>query len=381
MPTTYDLIFTGGGAAALSLLSRLSSLPFWQDKRILIIDQVEKTTNDRTWCFWEHGKGHFEEIVYHRWGNIHFADEQGEFALDAEPYQYKMIRSSDFYQLVHTQCSRIAGFEHTTAQVKEIRPDGRVLTNAGTYRGKHIFNSILFQQPALDPLEYYFMQHFKGWFIETSANVFRQDTAMLMDFRCEQEGGPTFVYVLPVSRTRALVEYTVFSKNLLTPQRYDDGLLAYIHGILKLKPEEYAISEVEYGVIPMTNAAFPASTGKVIHIGTAGGWTKASSGYTFQFIQRFTERMALELSQGIPENYVPPARGRRFAWYDHTLLEIFHQGVPTGQEVFSALFRKNPGWLLFRFLDDETTFTQELRIMSTTKIRHFLPAALRQWWV
>ncbi|NDA64318.1 MAG: lycopene cyclase, partial [Chitinophagia bacterium] len=54
---------------------------------------------------------------------------------------------------------------------------------------------------------YHLLQHFKGWMIETSEDCFDPDKATFMDFRVSQQSGTTFVYVLPVTNRRALVEY------------------------------------------------------------------------------------------------------------------------------------------------------------------------------
>ena len=53
--TRYDMIFLGGGCAALSLLVRLLNSGQFSGYRFLVIDRDRKTANDRTWCFWERG--------------------------------------------------------------------------------------------------------------------------------------------------------------------------------------------------------------------------------------------------------------------------------------------------------------------------------------
>lgn len=105
-----------------------------------------------------------------------------------------------------------------------------------------------------------------------------------MDFRVSQEEGTTFVYVMPLSPTQALVEYTLFTERLLTQDQYNAGLKNYIESFLQTN--EYKVLEEEFGVIPMTDLVFPEVEGNIIHLGTAGGQTKPSSGYTFRFIQK-----------------------------------------------------------------------------------------------
>jgi Lycopene cyclase protein. len=54
-----------------------------------------------------------------------------------------------------------------------------------------------------------------------------------MDFRVAQDAGTTFVYVMPFTPTRALVEYTLFTEKLLEPSAYDQGLETYTREFLK----------------------------------------------------------------------------------------------------------------------------------------------------
>lgn len=58
--TRYDMIFLGGGCAALSLLVRLVQSGQFAGFRFLVVDPDRKTANDRTWCFWEKGVGYLK---------------------------------------------------------------------------------------------------------------------------------------------------------------------------------------------------------------------------------------------------------------------------------------------------------------------------------
>jgi lycopene beta-cyclase len=63
----YDYLITGAGAAGLSLAYHLNQSGL-SDKRILLIDRAPKTSNDRTWCFWEVQPGSFEAVGLSRLG-------------------------------------------------------------------------------------------------------------------------------------------------------------------------------------------------------------------------------------------------------------------------------------------------------------------------
>src|SRR5687767_5601172 len=94
----YDFIIRGAGCAGLSLVMRMIHSGKFAQKKILLIDKEPKTKNDRTWCFWEEGKGFFEDIVYKRWGSMGFRSDDYNADFNITPYQYKMIRGIDFYE-------------------------------------------------------------------------------------------------------------------------------------------------------------------------------------------------------------------------------------------------------------------------------------------
>ncbi|RYZ21294.1 MAG: lycopene cyclase, partial [Chitinophagaceae bacterium] len=94
----YDYIIAGTGLAGLSLAMHIVQQKALQNKRILLVDEVRKGANDRTWCFWEKGDGFFEPVVCKRWDKLWFLSEGFSKELSIAPYRYKMIRGIDFYR-------------------------------------------------------------------------------------------------------------------------------------------------------------------------------------------------------------------------------------------------------------------------------------------
>jgi len=215
------------------------------------------------------------------------------------------------------------------------------------------------------------LQHFKGWLIKTDAPSFDVNVGTLMDFRADQQRGTTFFYVLPFSSTEALVEYTLFSKEILADDIYENALKEYVEQQLKI--ETYEIQEKEFGVIPMSNFRFPTVQNKIINIGTAGGQTKASSGYTFRSIQKQSKAIVNNLLQG--KTFSKPHTGR-FHFYDSVLLHILEHNTLRGADIFTDLFKKNAPGQVLKFLDNETSLPEELRIISSLPTMPFLKAAI-----
>ena len=129
----------------------------------------------------------------------------------------------------------------------------------------------------------------------------------------------------------------MFTKTLLEQQQYDDELKNYLTEILKL--ENYTVSDTEFGVIPMTNRKFEFQNNGVFNIGTAGGQTKASSGYTFQFIQKQSQIIVDSLIKGRSLKQIP-STPKRFRFYDNTLLHILYHRKLQGKDILAQCLQK-----------------------------------------
>ena len=373
----YDFIICGTGCSGLSLVVHMIASGKFSDKKMLLIDKDPKHANDRTWCFWQKGRGLFEPIVYRQWENLLFYGENFSKQLNFEPYVYKMIRGIDFYEYCFKQIRQHSNIDIVFEQVDSIFSEAKtgVVVKGQTIYADYVFNSILFEKPKLHKNRSWLLQHFKGWTIETAENYFDENVATLMDFRIYQEHGTAFCYVLPFTRRKALVEYTLFSDELLPQDQYDEGLQHYIKNILKLS--SYQIVEKEFGVIPMTDFKFLPHHNNIVYIGTAGGQTKGSSGYTFNFIQKHSKAIVdAFIKTGKPFVSNTP---KRFNFYDSVLLRVLQEKEIEGKKLFTDLFGKNPIEKVFEFLDNESTLSDELKIISTLPTIPFLKAGIKQF--
>ncbi len=381
--TQFDYIITGSGAAGYSLLLRMMQHNFFHDKRILVIDHSVKTQNDHTWCYWEKSAGLFDSIVHTKWKQVDFYSKDYSARFDLDPYEYKMIRSADLYKFVQQKAASFLNIQFLTGSVSHIRNrenQVEVLVNETMYTSTYVYNSILFKNLLNDeakvPERIYLLQHFKGWFIQTTQPVFKTGVATFMDFRVSQKHGTTFVYLLPTSPKTALIEYTLFTENLLQPHQYDDALADYITNIIQIP--RYQIVEEEFGVIPMTDHPFKPFDGNIINIGTAGGQTKSSSGFTFQFIQKHSDHIIAQLINGKHPGKFSDFKKWKGALYDSALLHVLKNKKMEGEQIFSTLFKENGVAALFKFLDNETTLLEDLNLLSALPVTVFLPSAIKE---
>lgn len=381
MSNTYDYIVAGSGLAGLSLLYCLLKEDTFQRKNILVIDSVSKNQNDRTWCFWEKEEGPFEFLVSHQWETLQFFSPQvfKEFRMKA--YRYKMIQSGDFYSHVLEFIKGFSNVSFVQEQILEVVEEGEkalVKTDKGSYAADYVFNSTSLFHPKMTE-ENTLLQHFLGWYIKTEQAVFNPQVGTLMDFTLSQHHGTTFMYVLPTSPHVALVEYTLFTERTLKEGEYEEALRGYIQE--KLGITEYEITHTEFGVIPMSLARFPAHLGdnkRIINIGTAGGYTKPSTGYTFQFVQKHVAQIVSQLKQKQTPVVVPSFRENMFEWYDRTLLDVLLTKSMTGEQIFSSLFSKVEPERILAFLANESGFWEEFKIRNSVPQLPFVFSGMKQ---
>lgn len=373
----YHYIFTGNGLSALLTLFEMVKSGQFSDKKILLIDSDTKIKNDRTWCYWDSGNL-FDEISTKNWQHAWFKNENFTNQLNLHPYTYKMIRSSDFYKLMFytiLQQKNIEIFQDEVLDFSELGHHCVVQTKTKSFTCNQIFNSIY--NPEIVKLQAKFplvQQHFIGWFIKSKEAVFTEDCPTFMDFSVAQKGNTRFMYVLPTSSTEALLEYTLFSKDLLSKEEYETEIENYIK---KLGITEYEITEKEQGNIPMTCFPFWKNNSKnIINIGSAGGWSKASTGYTFKNSVKKSKKLVQFLKTD--SDFTKFHKINKFWFYDLLLIDILYQTNQYGSAIFSSMFKTGKAPLIFKFLDEETSFWEDLQVIWMCPKGLFIKALLKR---
>jgi lycopene beta-cyclase len=362
----YDYILLGTGAAGLIVAYRMYKDSFFKNKSILLIDKEEKRQDDRTWCYWAPKGGEWDSLLKARWDKAYFAGSNFEKEIDLFPLEYKMLRSSPFYKEIFSALEGWPSLEIAKEEVIRWEAneggDTEVVTKENHYISQRVLCSIFDPKEASNQTQYpYLKQHFIGWFVETKEPVFDEKRVTFMDFSIPQKGNTRFMYVLPESSCQALLEYTLFSEELLEEEEYEQGIRDYL---TSMGVKNYVVREVERGNIPMTCYPFwKNNRPSLLYIGTAGGWTKASTGYTFYNTLKHSHRLVAFLKTGKKLDQFSIVN--RFRFYDDIFLEVLHRRNDLGAIIFSNLFAKIPSQQLFAFLCEESHFLTELRILNS----------------
>ncbi|WP_282044464.1 lycopene cyclase family protein [Winogradskyella flava] len=373
-----DYIIAGAGASGLMLAYRMSQDTFFDDKSVLIIDEVKDKGNDRTWCFWESGDGEWDSLLTKTWPKIFFGSNNHSKEIVISPYNYKMIRSKDFYSQLWKSINSKPNFnfvEDSIDSTTELKGGVQVITNKGSYLCAKLFNSIPSTEVYKSQNKYPILQqHFVGWFVRTKTDCFDDTVAKFMDFTVPQKGNTRFMYVLPIDKQTALFEYTLFSKTLLKRSDYEDEISSYLEdkGI-----SNFEIVEKEIGSIPMTSFKFhELNTKHILNIGTSGGWTKASTGYTFKNTSKKTKALVAFLKK--ESDLSKFHKKSKFWFYDLIFLDVLANHNDEGSALFSSMFRKANVKNIFKFLDEESSLFEDFKIIFSVPPKRFTQALLKR---
>ena len=346
----------------------MSKIDSYLNKKILIIESRKKDIN-KTWCFWDVNDSKWNSFLAKKWSNIKFKNSHLNLDFKLENMTYNMIKSHDFFKTIKKTIKSKMNVEILNEEVLSIDSQSekvKIKTTNNSFLGKKVFNSIPnFSPYNKDSKLKMLLQHFKGWTIKTKNKCFNDKMATIMDFSIEQKNETRFFYVLPVSTNEALVEFTLFSKKELNDSEYEQEILNYLDekGI-----SDYKVISDEKGIIPMTCFDYRKyNTKNLINIGTSGGWTKPSTGYTFKFIDKKSSKLLSFMQTN--NDFRKFEKKTRFWYYDRIFLDVLYYHNHLGSYLFQRLFVKNKIERIFKFLDNESSLLDDMKItLSFPKI-------------
>ena len=338
----FDYVIIGGGCAGLSLAYELEIHEKLKDKTLAIIEPRKEYKRDKTWSFWKVAPHNFDDCVKKNWDNFSVNIPGKTNYLECKNFPYQSIDSGLFYEKIKNKLKKnenIFFFKN----IEEINTQNSL-----------VFNSV----PNIKKNHLNLWQHFCGVEIKTDNDIFDEKIFNLMDFDCEQRESVHFFYTLPYTKNRALVETTWLSKmNDNSQKDYENQINNYIKNNLKIK--NYEITYKEEGAIPLFYPLNKNEKNK-INIGTAGGMTRLSTGYTFLNIQ--------EHSKYIRENIdnISNAKkfeiDRKYKFLDEIFLRVLKKNPEKMSDIFFRMFKTSPKTVI-KFLSNKSNFFEDLSII------------------
>jgi len=368
MQKDADILIAGGGLSALMLAYYLKK--FMPDFRVKIFEKRPRYSQDKHWSFWLDKREAFDFplLISHRFsqwsvtGAMHINK-----MCHSQHFEYCVIRSEDFYAHMTDQLSEYVDFGVECVGVTS----KTIETNTGTYHAPMVINAM---PPESTAPELY--QQFHGWVIETPEPVFDTQSATLMDFSIAQpQGACGFMYVLPFSPQRALIEPTALTKERLPALWFSQALKHYL---AKKNITQHRIVEEEQGCLPLFSPSFFPDAGDGFAIGIRAGWIRPSTGYAFLN----TLRQAKMLAQYIANHHVLPkqpssAFSKTSGWMDGVFLRVMQQSPKILPDIFTRWFESVPCDQLVRFLQDQGSLLDALAVISRSAHKEQF---LRQLW-
>ena len=338
----FDFIIIGGGCAGLSLAYELEIHKKLENKSLAIIEPRLEYKRDKTWSFWRVEKHNFDDCVKKNWEDFSINVPSKTKHLKCNNYPYQSIDSGLFYKKVINKLKEnknISFFKN----IEEVNQDN-----------SFIFNSV----PSIKNEKKSLWQHFCGVEIKTKENIFDDGIINLMDFDCVQKDSVHFFYTLPFQKNRALIETTWLSKmNDETLKDYDNQIKKYIEQNLKIK--NYEIVYKEEGAIPLF---YPSNTNEInkINIGTAGGMTRLSTGYTFLNIQEQSKyiRMNIENIKNIKRFQIK----KKYQLLDKIFLKVLEKNPEKMPDIFFNMFSASSNTVI-KFLSNKSNLLEDLSII------------------
>ena len=351
----FNYVINGGGCAGLSLAYELEINGKLRDKTLAIIETRKEYKRDKTWSFWKVFDHNFDDCVIKSWNNFTINTPEGSHELINKNFPYQSVDSGKFYKKVNSKLatnSNVSFFK----KISEINTENSL-----------IFNSVYGQD--LEKSELW--QHFQGIEIETSKNVFDEEIINLMDFNCDQRNNVHFFYTLPFSKNRALIETTWLSdledQSLMD---YDPQLENYIKNSLGIK--NYRINFTEKGAIPLFYPSFKNGN-KIINIGSAGGMTRLSTGYTFLNIQEHSKYIVKNI--GDIKKMKIFNLGKKYQFLDKVFLKVLEKHPEKMPMIFFDMFKASSDTII-KFLSNKSNIIEDINIISKMPKLIFLKALL-----
>ena len=365
----YDYIFTGFGASTCILLREMDIKGLLKKKKSLIIDPNTKNENDKTFCFWAKKTDdiykEYQDIISNEWSKIQISDFE---AKSIAPLFYFHINSIDLYNSAKKiiKKNNIISKIDSVSKINENKIT-EVIVGSDKYLGDKIIDCRTINMNHLTE-EKIIYQSFIGFKVKLKSKNFDSNTFNLMDFRVEQKEGTQFVYTLPYSDDRGLVELTRFADNIIEKNNSELILDKYI----KNHFGEYELLTKEIGLIPMSTKKFSNNNNKkIIELGTRAGNIKPSTGYGFKKMYNHSKYICnIDLKKSLVKTK------RKFQIYDELLLIILNKWPKYGKEIFLKLFKNSDYNLILKFLDEKTNLRDDIKIFSKLQIPLFLKSLM-----
>lgn len=359
----YDMVFAGGGLAAVLLLKELrSALP----GRVAVVDPCPPLERPLVhWSYWSHEQTFYDRFAVGAWRQAKVAKKPPE---SIAPFTLRLVRSADVFAHADALLSS-APVEWLRTEARSIshRGDGlyEIVTDAGTLHARWVFDSACELAPRFpSPREPQAVLSGTGIRVTADRPVFDATTVTLFDPLDER----SFAYLLPLTLFEALVESASFDS--VAQEEDETPLLRYLRA---QHPEaRFDVDHVESGSIPLGFAPSQTTGPRHILLGTKRGLVKPSAGYGIVRIAKESEHLARLWREHRP---LPPSwqAARRWRLLDKAFLQLAAQDPRRPLALLNRAMHAVPLVQSLQLIDEELPPRQLASVF-----RSALPVVLRK---
>ena len=369
----FDLVIIGGGCAGLSLAYQLSQ--FGENcPRTLIIEERADYINDRTWCFWDLQDPIHKDLAPYAWKKFIIKNNHRTHEHSCQETPYLMLPSDIFYKNIisaiklNTKIQLLTGEKLVGEVIK--KDTWQIATSTFTATGTNVVDTR--PTKTMTKKDSLMWQSFVGYEVELDSPLFMEDQLVLMDFDSSFKEGLAFIYFLPTSKTKALIEYTVFSEDLFVAEQLTARLLEKIGEYTQ--NTSYKILRKEAAILPMGNKEIEQKEDPTyLFAGLFAGGARPSSGYAFQRIQTWAKECALELKNNHQlKKFKKDSWIQK--WMDLLFIIVIKKNPSIGAKVFENLFKNCEAKTVAYFMSDHSSLWGKLKIVSALPALTFLSA-------
>jgi lycopene beta-cyclase len=372
--TLDEYVLVGGGLQnALIALALLERRP---DTRLTLIEREVRLGGNHTWCFHESdvppaSRSLLERLVVRRWPahDVAFGSYRRRV-----PGAYSALTSERLHEVVSATLDAAPRARRWVGTVRDVAPNRVTLDDGRQRSGLLVVDARGPEHAERSPCAY---QKFLG--LELALARGRPpDLPLLMDATVEQIDGFRFMYVLPWTNDRVLVEDTYYSESPrldVAPLR--QRVLDYA---ARAGLEVSAVLREEHGVLPLpTRVQRLSLESPPLRAGYGGGLFHPTTGYCLPVAMRLALFLATRPAQdALGAEYRRWLRmHRRQARFCVRLNQLlFSAFAPERRHHVLERFYRLPDDTIRRFYSLETSAIDRARILCGRPPRGF---SLRRW--
>ncbi len=350
----FDIIIVGAGVSGLILADEITKRT---NKKVLLLEKEKKLKFEKNLCFWNHPYNILNKSADNKWKKVCVIIKGKKHSLNFSGIEYLRIKSKNLYNFFLSRLKKRKNFKIIMGvKIKSLKSNNNIVE---LNTENKIYNSQLLFDSRIDnnvEKSHRLLQHFYGVEITFKENIINKDEVILMDIQ-NKKNNFNFIYVLPFSQNKILVETTYFSKRTLSRSKYKQDIEMYMSR--NYFGKQYKIRFCESGIIPMFRI-IEKKMENCIKIGTAGNWVKQSTGYSLQNSFIYSKQIVDCI---IKEKYPKIRKNNFLNFLDNTFCKFIENNPETALQFFERFFKRNSLPIIVKFLTNTANLFETLKII------------------